>query len=262
MKAENIAVFGAGIVFAALVWYFYLGPKYDIKRGDAATMQALHEADIKALEEAAAGIDGETVASSYETYPGEETAVPEEAAEVTRDEALAAAAEESFDFYSRAKRPLTMEQRAAAGDKRRQAKIVLDDNEATMSGRITQDMPDGYSAEDIPQDENGEPILQGAKSRFTMLIAPVKYHLVKDAAAYAVFNKVGAYPAVDFKKNMIILLESDGQLANGFFEIEAAEDGAEAIAIDYKVNIIGGNERSATMAHTILPKSDKKIILR
>jgi hypothetical protein len=107
---------------------------------------------------------------------------------------------------------------SAAGDKRRQAKIMLDDNEATMSGRITQDIPAGYSAEDIPQDEDGEPVLQGAKSRFTMLIAPVKYHLVKDAA--------------------------------------------EAIAIDYKVNIIGGNERSATMAHTVLPKSDKKIILR
>ncbi|MDR1123287.1 MAG: hypothetical protein LBL61_01485 [Elusimicrobiota bacterium] len=208
MKIEHIAVLGAGIVFAALVWHFYLGPKYDIKRGDAATMQALREADIKALREATADIGGETVALSYEIYPGEEDAASsEETAEPDTDMALA-------------------------------------------------------GAETIQPDEDGAPLPQDDKSRFTMLIAPVKYHLVKEAATYAAFKKSGAYPAVDFKKDMIILLESDGYLANGFFEIDSAEDGPEAITIDYKVNIIGSDERREAMAHVVLPKSGKEIILR
>ena len=189
-----------GIIAAAIVWHYYLGPKYAIKRGDKATLEALHEADLKALHEAIAEGVGEIIARSDITYPGE-------------------------------------------------------GGETGAAVKIEQEMP---------SDETQIYVEGDPKSRFTMIVAPVKYHLIKDAPAYAKFTagRGETYPKVDFKKDMIIFVESDSRLASGFFEIEKAEQGSEDIIVSYKLNIIGSAERSETMPHTVQPKSDKKIILQ
>jgi hypothetical protein len=102
------------------------------------------------------------------------------------------------------------------------------------------------------------------KTRFTMILAPAQYILIKDSAAYSVFKKKnkGDYPAVDFKKDMIIMLESDGILSNGFFEIAETEINEDSITVNYKLNLIGGSERGERAAYAVAPKSGKQIILK
>ena len=260
MKKENIIALTMGLLAAALLWYFYLGPKYAIKRGDQAALEALHEADLKALQEAMSGAEGEVIARSDITYPGE--------GEEPKDDVLAARSREEVDFeyYSKANRPPTLMEMAAAGDKRKDLNIILESADITAAAKIKHMMPEGYEAEELLYDDEGQ-LLEGAdpKGRFTLILAPVKYQVIKDAAAFAKFTAgrfQGQYPKVDFNKDMIIFIESDSQLAHGFFEIERVDPGEDAITIYYKLNIIGSAERSDIMAHTVQPRSDKKIILQ
>ncbi|MDR0645689.1 MAG: hypothetical protein LBG46_01475 [Elusimicrobiota bacterium] len=115
--------------------------------------------------------------------------------------------------------------------------------------------PDEYTGEFSPTADE--------KTRFTMIIAKAKYNLIDSPSAYKEFKKKnkGSYPDVDFNKDMIILLESDDLLSNGFFEIDKTESGEDSIIVTYNINLIGGSERGQQMPYSIMPKSKKKIIL-
>jgi len=257
-KVNNIIALCLGIIAAALLWEYYLKPKYNIRRGHEATLKALYEADIKALNEATSAIEGEVVARSDRDYSEEDEDFKEDVLS-TRN-----MGDIDFAFHSAANKPRTLDEIAAAGDKRRATKIILPDEELTAKAKIAHQVPAGYQAEDIAETDEGEIVSGDPKSRFTMLIAPVKYNLIKGKAAYVKFllENRGIYPDVDFKRDMIILLESDGQLAHGFFQIDKVEESEQEITVYYKVNIIGSSERLDAMAYHVLPQSGKTINLQ
>jgi hypothetical protein len=250
MKKENIVALCLGLLAAGLLWQYYLKPMYDKKTGNPAVAQALREADTRALEEATAGVEGELVYRS--DVDGGPVAAP---ALHDTTEAINKEGVDEFDFASTANRPPTLYEIAAAGDKRRGTKIILDGGDAVLQPRIEPGLPAA------PEDSSGDE--DAPKSRFTMIIAPVKHIVIKDKAAYDRFKKEnrGGYPDVDFSRDMIVFLESDSRLSNGFFEISEAGPQGEDITVSYKVNIIGSAARPDKMAYAVVPKSDKKIVL-
>ena len=57
------------------------------------------------------------------------------------------------------------------------------------------------------------------ESKITMIAAPVKFFLIKNSDEYKKFKTRarGSYPAVDFTKQMLVVLESDSQLPDNVF---------------------------------------------
>ncbi|MDR0953189.1 MAG: hypothetical protein LBM71_03245 [Elusimicrobiota bacterium] len=267
MKTQNLVSLVAGIIVAGLLWQYYLKPKYDIKRGEQEAINALELADKQALQEATDAITGEVLFSSAmedatieNTTPTTDVqeAVPAQQENIdnntNKDDFLNTRSLdiEEFAFESTANKLPSMQELAARSEKRKNTNIQVEDIDVVMEPISPETALVGNDSED------GDKL-----SRFTMILAPVKYHLIKTAAQYSSFKKQhsGNYPAVNFKKDMILLLESDGQLSNGFFQIKTVSDKETEILVDYRVNIIGSDDRADAMAYQILPKSNKKITL-
>lgn len=249
MKRKNITAFVLGVIAAGLLWQFYLKPKYDIHTGDEETMALLHQADVDALEQATAEVPGELLYSTSQP-------------EVKREDLLdtSSAAPESFSFESSANKPLDPYQQAAAGDKRRATKIVLDSNNILVKPDAAAKMP-----EPITQEEQKISDDQQLKNRLSIIKAPVKYHLIKNQGEYDAFKKQNSGPynaKVNFGKEMLLLLESDSKLSSGFFEIDEVIEENKTLDVYYRVNIIGTSSRQDVMPYKILSKSNKAVVLK
>ncbi len=249
MKRKNITAFVLGVIAAGLLWQFYLKPKYDIHTGDEETMALLRQADVDALEQATSGVPGELL---YSTAEGD----------VKREDLLdtSSVAPESFAFESSANKPLDPYQQAAAGDKRRDTKIVLESNNILVKPDAASKMPEPLSAEEQKISDD-----QQLKNRLSIIKAPVKYHLIKNQGEYDSFKKQNAGPynaKVNFGKEMLLLLESDSKLSSGFFEIDQIIEEPKSIDVYYRVNIIGTSSRQDVMPYKILNKSNKDVVLK
>lgn len=259
MKKTNIVALVLGIIVAALLWQFYLKPKYDIKRGDEATLQALHEADIKALDEATDEIEGTVVFKSSDALPDDmEISEAEDKDDVLSGRSLD---EEVFAFESTANRPLDPYEQAAEGDKRRTTSIILDSDDIIVQPKITSEQTKAPAELAVATGDTSDS--SDPKNRVTLLLAPVRSLVIKTSVDYTKFKKdhKGPYPEVNFKKDMIIFLESEGRLASGFFEIVDVRQDKDSVSIDYRVNIIGSGDKRDVMPFAVVPVSLKKLVI-
>ncbi|MDR1683975.1 MAG: hypothetical protein LBR90_00735 [Elusimicrobiota bacterium] len=247
---RNIIALVLGLLAAGLLWQYYLKPKYLIKTEDPQTMAELYRADVDALYEILMEVGGELVARS--DYQYEEGVVYEDGSTNKKDVLSTRSKEEQdFDFSSSANKPLSLQEQAALGDKRRVTQIMLEEGDIIVNPRMESAAP-------------LNPAEDGGQERFSIFIAPVKHEVIKTAGRYEEFKKQnrGIYPKVDFGKNVIIVLESDGRLSNGYFQVAAVRITDTAIEIDYRVSIVGADERAAQAAFTVAPKSSKDVVLK
>ena len=90
-------------------------------------------------------------------------------------------------------------------------------------------------------------------SKIAMIDAPVKYFLIKNLDEYKKFKTRarGSYPDVNFKKQMIVVLESDSNLPDNIFEIDSAAPQDGKLIVKYRVNVFDLDKKINT--HTVLP---------
>ncbi|WP_428065724.1 hypothetical protein [Candidatus Proelusimicrobium volucris] len=241
MKYRNITALLLGVFVAGLLWEYYLKPKYQIKMGDEEVLSAIAQADIAALNEATAAIEGEVLFKDYG-----------EGAEFKNDIINNSSGEtEEFDFHSTANRkPDFFEQ--AAMPLKKTTKIILEDDSPVMN-------PEDIAA------EQGVALADSTElpNRITMIRAPARFSLISSAADYKKYkaeNK-GEYPSVDFKKERIVFVESDSMLSNGFFQVADYEDTPDKIIVRYRVNIFGAEKRDGRAPYIIIPFGDKKVAI-
>ncbi len=265
MKTSNIVALSLGLLAASLLWQYYLKPKYDIKTGDEATEQALLQADIAALEEATAAIEGEVVFKSSdspvtEMQPEEEPALPGVAYDgsSTKNDVLNTRSDEpeAFAFESSANKPRDLYRLAADGDKRKETKIRMDSDEVIVHPTIL--TPDA-----APSADTAAP--QSERDRFTMVLVPVNYKIVKTDKEYNALKKQNAgknYPKVNFGKEMAVVLDAGDNLSAGVIGIIKTDDKGDKIKIDYRVNILSAAQDVEDMPVVVLPKSNKAVELK
>ena len=103
------------------------------------------------------------------------------------------------------------------------------------------------------QQEKLENLPDMQESKITMIVAPVKYFLVKNTDEYKDFKTRarGSYPAVDFNKQMLVVLESDSNLPDNVFEIVSAQAQDGQLLVTYRVNVLGLSKK--VNSHTVIP---------
>lgn len=109
----------------------------------------------------------------------------------------------------------------------------------------------GTGGEAVNTDEEEE-------SRISMIKAPVKQRLIKDTDEYKRFKTVarGSYPEVNFKKQMIIVLESESNLPDKVFEIQSATPQDGKLVVKYRVNVFDLDKKINTHAVFVVDKTD------
>lgn len=249
---KNIVFFIAGIIAAALLWHFYLGPKYNIKRGDKETLDILLEADKDALNRATESLEGEVLFNTASDKDG--TAEIDDGGLSSQSimDAGKPSSEGESDFASMASKPEDVYEQMAKGDKRGGPRIVLENRNVTVN------MPDVDEASAATEAE-GEDLLQN--SRITLIGAPVKPHIIRNDGDYSAFKKgrKGNFEKIDFTKDMIVFLESDTNMSNGFFEIAEVLPQEDMVLVEYRVNIIGSSEKKDIMPYKVLKQTDKPV---
>lgn len=188
MKRDNFLILIAGIICAALLWQYYLYPKYSKKVQDPQTMSELLQADRVALDEELATIPGQLLYRS-------------DAAPVV-----------------------------------------------------------SYENVDITYQEDPEI----EKEKITMIKAPAKYEIISSAEEY---KKVKDFLAltpeqIDFSKEMLVLIESAGNLNDGFFQIKDIQNKQDEIIVSYSFNIIGAKDRVGKISAQKTQKSNLPIVLQ
>lgn len=213
MKHQNVIALCLGIFVAALLWQYYLWPKYQLKQETPEVMAMIEETAQKELEEAVeSGEAGEVLFVGDRipnTYQQEEPIV----------------------FYSQANKPKDLfEQLSQAETKKRKA-ISIDNDDFIV---------DPLSVDKIETNETYE----GDDSRITMLQIPADFLVIKDSKTYEDFLKEheGNYPKVDFKKNEIVVVLSAENFTDTFFQIVKTEKSNDEIKVFYRVNLISASK--------------------
>ena len=189
MKTNNLIFFVLGVIFAGLLWQYYLYPKYNKKVEDPQTMSDLLEADRAAMDEELANISGELL---YRTDKPEE--------------------QSSYD---------------------------------NSMVRYVED-----------------PSIE--KEKISMIVASAKYQTITNNKDYQKIKSslLLADEKIDFSKEMLILVESDSNLNDAFFQIKDIENNGKEIIVSYSFNIIGANDRVDKISAQKTAKSNLPIVLQ
>ena len=101
------------------------------------------------------------------------------------------------------------------------------------------------------------------ESKITMIAAPVKFFLIKNSDEYKKFKTRarGSYPAVDFTKQMLVVLESDSQLPDNVFEIRSAQLKDGKVHVTYAVSLFDLDKKLNTHAVAAVGRSDADVEL-
>ena len=93
--------------------------------------------------------------------------------------------------------------------------------------------------------------------------APVKFFLIKNSDEYKKFKTRarGSYPAVDFTKQMLVVLESDSQLPDNVFEIRSAQLKDGKVHVTYAVSLFDLDKKLNTHAVAAVGRSDADVEL-
>lgn len=217
MKHQNIIALCLGIFAAALLWQYYLWPKYQLKKETPEVMALIEKSAQKELAE-----------SLDSSEPGEILFIGEP---VESELLNAPKKEEDLVFYSQANKPKDLFEQMAKNETKKYKSINIDNEDFVL------DPSSMESHERIKTEQDDD-------SRITMLQLPSEFKVIKDEQSYKDFlneNK-GLYPKVDFKKEEIVIVISASKFSDTFFEIVKTEVLDNEVKVFYRVNLIAKNE--------------------
>lgn len=95
------------------------------------------------------------------------------------------------------------------------------------------------------------------RSHISMIAAPVKYLLIKSSDDYKAFKTRarGAYPEINFDKQMAVVLESDSNFPDNAFEIRSVSEEEGLLRVLYAVNVFGLDKKTNTHALAVVDKT-------
>ena len=102
------------------------------------------------------------------------------------------------------------------------------------------------------------------ESKITMIKVPVRSFVVKNVEQYKEFKRraLGEYPAVNFSKEMLLVLESENNFPDKVFELISAEEKDGKVTAVYRVNVLGLDKKLNSHTVLVLPKTDAEIELK
>ena len=228
MKQHNIIALCLGIFVAALLWQYYLWPKYQLKQETPEMMALIEESAQKELEE-----------SLNSSEQGEVLFVGEPSATELNN---APKKEENLVFYSQANKPKDLFEQMSQDETKKRKAISVESDDFVLN-------PSSISEEEeiYPEDD----------SRITML----KILVIKDEKSYKQFLKEneGLYPKVDFKKEEIAVVLSDGRFSDNFFEIVNTEITDTEIQVYYRVNLIAAAKEREQKNYKLLANTSMPV---
>ena len=236
MKAQNVVALSLGLFAAALLWQYYLWPKYQLKRENPEVMAMVEEMGQKELEE-----------SIDYSEPGQVLFIgePLKEEELWQDLKNAPVPEEEITFYSQANKPKDLLDVLNEEETKKHNPINLENENFIMS-------PANLEEEKPEQEQEDE------TSRITMLQLPSEFLVIKDDKTYKQFlqeNK-GPYPKLNFKKDMFIAVISSSQASDSFFKIEKVEETETEIKVLYKVNLMFSSKGETFKNYTIIKNTN------
>ena len=231
MKHQNVIALCLGIFAAAMLWQYYLWPKYQLKQESPEVMALIEETAQKELEDAVES--GE---------PGEVLFVGEPS---TDKLANAPTTEEKLVFYSQANKPKDLFEQMAQDETKRHNAIAVDNDDFVLDpSDIAKDEEKiGYHEDD---------------SRITMLQIPANFLVIKDSKSYDKFlsENEGKYPKVDFKKEEMVVVLSAGRFADTFFEIVKTETLENEIKVLYKVKLTSATKEQEQKNYKLIENTN------
>ena len=101
-------------------------------------------------------------------------------------------------------------------------------------------------------------------SAITMIEAPVQAKRIKTLDEYKAFKRTaqGSYPAADFAKEDVLVLESVSNLPDKVFEIVAVEPAADHLLVVYRVNVLGLDKKTNSHSAQKITKSKLPVVLK
>jgi endo-1,4-beta-mannosidase len=143
-------------------------------------------------------------------------------------------------------------------------RVALDKELEKIPGEVLyrSDIQTETVSKDTPIIYQEDPTLE--KETITMIKAPVKHTVISNAEDYKKVQDILILDSkeIDFSKEMLILVESNGSLSDGFFQIKDIQNNGEKIIVSYSVNIIGANDRVGKISAQKIKKSDLPITLK
>ena len=248
MKYRNIIALCLGIFVAALLWQYYLWPKYQIKTEKPETMELLNDAAQKELEE-----------SIDYSEPGEILFVGEKTPDADIEDTVANNLQgEDIVFYSQANKPKDILDIISNDDIKKHIGVTLDKEDFVVSpNAVNQEQEKEQSFEqEITQED-----IQNDTSRITMIKIPEEFVTVQEEKAYKQFlqEHEGVYPNIDFAKQKFVAVVSSGMIADNFFEIVKTENNGKEIQVFYRVNLIGSDKDKKLNNYKVMEKTDLNV---
>lgn len=143
-------------------------------------------------------------------------------------------------------------------------RIAMDEELANIPGEILyrSDMKPDLSAQKTSVTYQEDPTLE--KEKITMIKAAAKYQLIKTAQEYQKVKDSLSLnnEKIDFSKDMLVLVESAGNLNDGFFQIKNIENNGQEIIVSYSFNIIGAKDRVDKISAQKTAKSNLPVVLQ
>ena len=236
MKSHNIVALCLGIFVAALLWQYYLWPKYQLKRENPEFMALLEETAQKELEE-----------SIDYSEPGEILFIGDEikAKENYQGILNAPQVDEDIIFYSQANKPKDVMDMLSEDETKKRNPINLEKGDFVMH-------PNALAEEALTEPQEDE------TSRITMLKLPADFAVIKDDKNYKKFlqDNQGVYPKVNFKKDMLAVVLSSSQASDSFFEIVKTDITDTEVKVLYKVNLIFSRKGEIFKNYAVIQRTD------
>jgi len=217
MRQQNIIALCLGIFAAALLWQYYLWPKYQLKQESPEVIALIEESAQKELEESVDSGEAGEVLFIGETSTDQLSNAPK--------------MEDGLVFYSQANKPKDLFEQMSKDETKKYNSISIDNEDFVVD-------PSTVGQAGISEN------YQGDDSRITMLQLPADFLVIKDSKTYEKFlsENEGNYPKVDFNKEGIAVILSAGKFSDTFFEIVKIETTDNEIKIFYRVNLIFANK--------------------
>ncbi len=102
------------------------------------------------------------------------------------------------------------------------------------------------------------------KSSISMINAPVSARLITNAEEYKAFKRVarGSYPAANFAKENVLVLESSSNLPDKVFEIQSVKEEDGKMVVRYRVSVFGLDKKTNTHSAQLIQKSNLSLELK
>lgn len=111
---------------------------------------------------------------------------------------------------------------------------------------------------------NATPAQPDEPTSITMIDAPVESLLIKTAQEYKDFKRRarGSYPAADFNREQILVLESTSNLPDKVFEIQNVQEENGQWVVYYRVSVFGLDKKTNTHSAVVMKKKNLPIVLK